>query len=44
MTPDDDLDDLTRIAEQAVGLGYDIIRNTTPAEIRLKGDRDIVTE
>lgn len=44
MTPDDDLDDLTRIAEQAVGLGYDIVRNTTPAEIRLKGDRDIVTD
>ena len=44
MTPDDDLDDLTRIAEQAVGLGYDIVRNTTPAEIRLKGDRDVVTD
>lgn len=44
MTPDDDLDDLTRIAEQAVGLGYDIVKNTTPADIRLKGDRDIVTD
>ena len=44
MTTDDDLDELTRIAEQAVGLGYDIVRNTTPAEIRLKGDRDIVTD
>ena len=42
--PDDDLDDLTRIAEQAVGLGYDIVSNTTPAEIRLKGDRDVVTD
>lgn len=44
MTADDDLDDLTRIAEQAVGLGYDIVRNTTPAEIHLKGDRDVVTD
>jgi myo-inositol-1(or 4)-monophosphatase len=44
VTADDDLDDLTRIAEQAVGLGYDIVRNTTPAEIRLKGDRDVVTD
>ena len=40
----DELTDLTRIAEQAVGLGYDIIKNTTPAEIRLKGDRDVVTD
>jgi len=44
VTADDDLDDLTRIAEQAVGLGYDIVRNTTPAEVRLKGDRDLVTD
>lgn len=44
MTTDDELADLTRIAEQAVGLGYDIVRNTTPAEIRLKGDRDVVTD
>jgi myo-inositol-1(or 4)-monophosphatase len=46
VTPDDldNLDDLTRVAEQAVGLGYDIICNTTPAEIRLKGDRDVVTD
>ena len=40
----DELTDLTRIAEQAVGLGYDIVRNTTPADIRLKGDRDVVTD
>lgn len=40
----DELTDLTRIAEQAVGLGYDIIKNTTPADIRLKGDRDTVTD
>lgn len=40
----DELDDLTRIAEQAVGLGYDIVKNTTPADIRLKGDRDVVTD
>lgn len=40
----DELLDLQTIAEQAVGLGTDIIRNTTPAEIRLKGDRDIVTD
>jgi myo-inositol-1(or 4)-monophosphatase len=40
----DELTDLTRIAEQAAGLGYDIIKNTTPAEIRLKGDRDVVTD
>jgi myo-inositol-1(or 4)-monophosphatase len=44
VTTDDELADLTRIAEQAVGLGYDIVRNTTPAEIRLKGDRDVVTD
>ncbi|OLF18920.1 inositol monophosphatase family protein [Actinophytocola xanthii] len=40
----DDLPDLLRIAEQAVGLGYDIIKNTTPSEIRLKSDRDTVTD
>ncbi len=40
----DELLDLQRIAEQAVGLGYDIVKNTTPAEIRHKGDRDIVTD
>ncbi len=39
----DELTDLTRVAEQAAGLGYDIIKNTTPAEIRLKSDRDVVT-
>lgn len=39
-----DLIDLRTIADQAVGLGYDIIKNTTPAEIRLKGDRDVVTD
>lgn len=40
----DELLDLQRIAEQAVGLGFDIVRNTTPAEIRHKGDRDVVTD
>ncbi|MBB4912490.1 fructose-1,6-bisphosphatase/inositol monophosphatase family enzyme [Actinophytocola algeriensis] len=40
----DELLDLQRIAEQAVGLGYDIVKNTTPAEIRLKGVRDVVTD
>lgn len=40
----DELLDLQRIAEQAAGLGYDIVKNTTPAEIRLKGDRDVVTD
>ena len=40
----DDLIDLQRIAEQAVGLGYDIVKNTTPAEIRHKSDRDVVTD
>jgi myo-inositol-1(or 4)-monophosphatase len=40
----DELLDLQRIAEQAVGLGYDIVKSTTPAEIRHKGDRDIVTD
>lgn len=40
----DELIDLRRIAEQAVGLGYDIVKNTTPAEIRHKGDRDTVTD
>lgn len=40
----DDLIDLQTIADQAVGLGYDIVKNTTPAEIRLKGDRDVVTD
>jgi myo-inositol-1(or 4)-monophosphatase len=44
VTTDDELADLTRIAEQAVGLGYDIVKNTTPADIRLKGDRDVVTD
>lgn len=40
----DELLDLQRIAEQAVGLGYDIVKNTTPAEIRHKSDRDVVTD
>lgn len=40
----DELIDLQRIAEQAVGLGYDIVKNATPAEIRHKGDRDVVTD
>jgi myo-inositol-1(or 4)-monophosphatase len=40
----DELLDLQRIAEQAVGLGYDIVKNTTPAEIHHKGDRDVVTD
>lgn len=40
----DELLDLQRIAEQAVGLGYDIVKNTTPAEICHKGDRDLVTD
>jgi myo-inositol-1(or 4)-monophosphatase len=40
----DDLLDLRTIADQAVGLGYDIVKSTTPAEIRLKGDRDVVTD
>ncbi|HEU5476131.1 MAG TPA: inositol monophosphatase family protein [Actinophytocola sp.] len=39
-----DLADLLTIAQQAVGLGYDLVRNTTPQEIRHKGDRDIVTD
>jgi myo-inositol-1(or 4)-monophosphatase len=40
----DDLTHLMTIAQQAVGLGYDLVKNTTPAEVRLKGDRDVVTE
>lgn len=40
----DELIDLQRIAQQAVGLGYDIVKNTTPAEIRHKSDRDLVTD
>ncbi len=40
----DDLAHLMTIAQQAVGLGYDLVKNTTPSEIRLKGDRDVVTE
>jgi myo-inositol-1(or 4)-monophosphatase len=40
----DELLDLQRIAEQAVGLGYDIVKNTTPAEIRHKGDCGVVTD
>jgi myo-inositol-1(or 4)-monophosphatase len=40
----DELTNLTTIAERAVGLGYDIIKNTSPADIRLKGDRDVVTD
>ena len=40
----DELLDLQRIAEQAVGLGYDIVKSATPAEIRFKGDRDVVTD
>jgi hypothetical protein len=39
-----DLSELVTIAQQAVGLGYDLVRNTTPTEIRRKGDRDVVTE
>lgn len=39
-----DLAELVTIAQQAVGLGYDLVKNTTPTEIRLKGDRDVVTE
>lgn len=39
-----DLSELVTIAQQAVGLGYDLVRNTTPIEIRHKGDRDVVTE
>ncbi len=40
----DEFLDLRRIAEQAVGLGYDIVKNTTPVEIRHKSDRDVVTD
>jgi myo-inositol-1(or 4)-monophosphatase len=40
----DDLAHFMTIAQQAVGLGYDLVKNTTPSEIRLKGDRDVVTE
>jgi hypothetical protein len=32
----DELTDLTRIAEQAVGLSYDILKNTNLAGIHLK--------
>lgn len=39
-----DLAELVTIAQQAVRLGYDLIKNTTPSEIRRKGDRDVVTE
>ena len=39
-----DLAELVTIAQQAVGLGYDLVKNTTPTKIRLKGDRDVVTE
>jgi myo-inositol-1(or 4)-monophosphatase len=40
----DDLTHFMALAQQAVGLGYDLVKNTTPAEVRLKGDRDVVTE
>lgn len=40
----DDLTHFMTLAQQAVGLGYDLVKNTTPAEVRLKGDRDVVTE
>lgn len=40
----EELTQLTRIAEQAVGIGYDIIMNTAPANVQHKGDRDIVTD
>jgi myo-inositol-1(or 4)-monophosphatase len=39
-----DLSELVTIAQQAVGLGYDLVRHTTPTEVRRKGDRDVVTE
>lgn len=44
MTADDELVDLTRIAERAVGLGHEIVKNTVPTDVRLKGDRDVVTD
>lgn len=40
----DDLRDLLNIARQAVGLGYDLVRNTKPHEVHHKGDRDLVTD
>jgi myo-inositol-1(or 4)-monophosphatase len=40
----DELTYLTRIAEQAVDLGCDIVKTTATVEIRLKSDRDIVTD
>ncbi|MFL6142507.1 MAG: inositol monophosphatase family protein [Labedaea sp.] len=39
-----ELADLLTVAQQAVGLGYDLVRDTTPQEVRHKGDRDLVTE
>lgn len=39
-----ELADLVALAQHAVGLGYDLVRDTTPRRVRHKGDRDLVTE